>query len=258
MSLVRSSGRRAAIATVATGLAALGAFAPAVAPAGPVQIVSQERRIEAEINLREAEIRGAVDVGPFRETAGSRFVEEGFRNEAVATIDSTLDPDRFTLDGTLSYDVQDTRPDGGFGAPLRASATLDASVVFSLDEAYRYTLRYDLDETDNDPDASVESAFEFVGFDGGSVDETVAEGQTVSGVLEPGSYRLALPVRIANTVADEQLRSFDLDYGLSLDLEPVDGVDGGTPIPLPPAVWSGIALMGAGLLNRWRRARHAV
>jgi hypothetical protein len=40
-----------------------------------------------------------------------------------------------------------------------------------------------------------------------------------------------------------------------LELTPVG--DDGTPIPLPPAVWSGLALMGAGSVNRWRKSRVA-
>ena len=257
---------RRMVAAAGAGLA-LAALGPAVAQAGPVQVISQEREIRAgarvgvtgedgvtdEDSQDDREV--APDAGPFNATVSADVSREGFVARSSATMNSTLDDDGFDFAGRLEWEVENQGLDPDEAV---AEALFDVTVIFSLDEAYRYNFATDLNVIRNeggDPEGQ-DVNFRLVSQTDG---QEVPEG---SGTLAPGEYRLDLLRYVANSGADAPVEgAFAEEYDIRLELEQADGGDGGgggeTPIPLPPAVWAGLSVMGLGLLNRWRKSRLA-
>jgi hypothetical protein len=183
-------------------------------------------------------------------------------------MNSVLNGAKFSFVGSINFDANDTRvvsdpeqtPVGSF------SGSVFARSVLSLDQAYNYKLTYERSRGEQPqgwgftPDS--EARFDDPNDPGNSL---VPDGETREGVLPPGEYTLSLAMNEDALAAAPTDGKFSEDYSLILNLTPVGGGggnnNGGTPaVPLPPAVWSGAIVLGAGLLNRlrtWRRDRTA-
>lgn len=228
-----------------TALFGAGAFCSAAAYAGPVQILSQDRRATATARPGGGgdpvvENITAPDSGLFDETATADASGEGFVSRASSSLVSRLGNDGLHFAGTLTWETQDTvRP------AAIDSATADASVVgevrFRLDEAYDYTFSLGLDVTEQSTSgAESGEGFTFVFFE--DVQGQIAPGE--SGTLQPGTYFLQFNRSTGSLVSGDGLDRHSVDFALDLDLAPSDGSSEPNPIPLPPAAWAALSTMG--------------
>ena len=163
--------------------------------------------------------------------AGGRLITFSADEQALARslFDTTFDlseSTEFTLSGGLTL-----RTDNSFGRNARGGVTLTR--VGGGDET---VFEHEFDATETD---------------GLKFDE--------SGTLPAGRYSLAFDATLFGSSSSGQQ---EVDYGFNLLLGTTldgNGPGGGepNPIPLPPAVWSGLALLAAGALNRARKSRFA-
>ena len=226
------------------------------AVAGPVQIISQDRRVTATASPGAGADPVIVNVtapdnGPFEETAAADASGEGFVSRATSSVRSTMGNDGFHIDGTLSWETQDTRAPGSAG-----SATADASVFhdifFRLDEAYDFTFSLVLNVTENNGSGG-ESGEGFTALFFVDEQGSVLPGE--SGTLQPGDYNLRFNRSTESTVSGDALGRYSIDYAVNLNLMPSDGSSEPNPIPLPPAAWAGLgtfACYGASRVLRQR------
>jgi hypothetical protein len=210
------------------------------AVAGPVQILSQDRRVEATARPGAGadpvvdEII-APDNGPFNETATVDASGDGFVSRATSSVQSTMGNDGFHIKGTLSWQTQDTRSPGGADSATATAAVLH-DIFFRLDQPYDFTFTETLNVTDdNNPGGESGENFTFLSF--GQTGFSVGD----SGTLQPGDYNLRFSRDTSSTVSGDPLGSFALEYDVNLNLTPHDGGSSPPPgVPLPPAAWAGL------------------
>jgi hypothetical protein len=194
---------------------------------------------------------GTADSGDFNLHDGSQDFS-GFA-DLVDTIDAGVDGPRISANQHSSPSVS---PEAGFtGAFAEGSVSTEAAAVES-EAASNFDLTFQV--------FGVPSMVSFGGSVGvsGSGSTTLSlsnestgeilleqellpgegEGRSIehSTVLQPGVYGLSLKALVSGEPSESMAY-----YSFSLSLSPVDG-GGPTPIALPPAVWSAIAVIGAG------------
>jgi hypothetical protein len=235
--------------------ASVALVAPA-AKAGPVQIVSSERYVQARIDRDGTETQGgrttAPTSGPFKDTVSGDITGDGFFSHANGSIDTNLNESGLTFHATLSTQTQDTRSADvrQFDGLTTTDATF-AEVVFSIDKPFDFTY---LDKrvftgTGNEPGREIGS--DLTGDNGFS--KFLGDG--TSGTISPGTYTLR-SFQTYQSFADSVLTDFDFTQDVAFRLSPVGGAGGGGPhsVPLPPAVWSGgIVLAACGAFYGLRR-----
>jgi hypothetical protein len=232
--------------------------AAAVVEAGPVTILSQERRIAASADNGAgntlADSETADDAGPFQAAVSRTSAATGAVYRSSASMNSTLGDDGLFFSGTLAYEVQ--RVAGGPVGLVRHELGID--VTFTLDRPYEFVFASDTTQVKTDPNVAGDAFLSLSRVDGGGSANLAELG---SGVFEPGTYKLEYITGGQSIGLTGELTSRQLDYDISLALSAVDsgggggGNPGGNPIPLPPAVWSGAAVLGLGALNRMRKRR---
>ena len=232
---------------MASALLAAAAVAPS-AEAGTVTIHSQSRTVSFGA-LGASQSFTAADNENVNKTFSETYDGNGLSGTTSASLVSTVGQDGFTFKGSVAYDVRNDRF-GENGEELFAGGP-DIRIVgvfeFSVDAPFTYQLGGGLKILKDDPHALVEAPSEFYPYDGAG-----------TGLLEPGvTYRFVTPFAVDSfSIHSGTERSFSAEFDYQLLLSPVDGGNGGgspNPIPLPPAVWSGLAVLGAGALNRLRR-----
>jgi hypothetical protein len=251
-------GRSTAMFVAGLAGVAAAALAPSSASAGVV-IVNQVRNVVSGVSDGGDVSHTAPDAGPFNDTAVAVGSGQGFTNTTSTSIQSVLNSSRLTFEGSYVFNADDQRTGGGEDSPfIHFFGSVAASAEFALDQAYSYTLTYNLTRPTPPEGLSVvqDSEARFFG-DNDPSDSLVQPGTTRTGVLQPGQYRIQLNRNVDGFATPPQDFEYTEDYSLVLDLRPVSGGGNPNPIPLPPAVWSGLALLGAGALNRLRKRRVA-
>jgi hypothetical protein len=260
MSFVRRTFALKAL-TLGPCLAAAAAMLSAVLPAGTasagtVTILSQIRKIDASASFppdSDSQTKSAPDAGVFNATATAE-ASRGDTARTVASMNSHFGQDGLFMSGVVSFDVTglgDPAPESSDDYP-RVSANVGYKIDFSIDAPYHYD--FVVDGKYSGDIASVVGDGQFylqplAGFSGGGSPNS-------SGILQPGSYSFNGGFTHEKLVGEPF--TFEDQYDIHLALSPVsgggNGNGGGTPaVPLPPAVWSGALVLGAGALNRLRK-----
>jgi hypothetical protein len=239
---------------------ALICAAAAPAAAGPVAIEVFARTVDvASRGLSgESEYDRAetTDTGPFDATVSADTSGGDVVSRARASVESTLGPGGFTAAGSLAYDLLDT---GDLAFLTDASGSVTLYARFTFDEPYQYTAALDVDVLTDDPgvDAGVQKDFYTYDDDGNPVYLPLPDpGETTAATrIDPGTYDLYFTRAVAGYAVDGEPRSYAEEFDFELRFAPVDGNGGEpNPIPLPPAAWSGlIVLGGAAILARVRK-----
>ena len=253
---MRAVRRRAEMAVAIA--VCLSAFVTA-AHAGPVTYVRQSRGVIAELSevnpgtspqvAARAEAT-APDLGTFGQSVTAVIADppagQPFGSgQSTASQRSSLTPSGIDVAGSFR---------GGPATPNGIIGIISyVNPWFDLDQRMDYHLTYRMEQPDQP--LGQEASF-FVGFRGGRTvinelgqfgdDGSAASGE-VSGTLAAGEYVLIF------RFAANALAASDIDYSARLELTPAAAV-----IPLPPALWpgmAGIAACVAGLSLRRRRAR---
>ena len=176
---------------------------------------------------------------------------DGLDTLIVMHLDGEAKKTRALIDTRLSFDSLDTRSGGGANTIVNA---YNYRVEFTIDSAYTFDFVSDI--TNGSGSWNDEQGYNLVS--GVRADgDSVFIGPGESGVLQPGTYTLT--VQQSNqriSTGDPDLTSAFRDYNYSFALAPVDSGGGPNPIPLPPAVWSGLAVLGAGAFTRIRCRLH--
>jgi hypothetical protein len=241
------------------GIAVVGAlsFASSGAVAGPVRIDSQQRSVTARVQPGQGaaaviDTRSATGNGPFDESVAVDASGDGFVGRANATLTSTIGNDGFHYEGTLAWEVQDTRSSAATDQSTKAEASFLTDISFTLDEAYDFSFTESLNSTAPGSGESGESVTVLF-FEGGPA----LPGE--SGTLQPGSYNLRVQRSTEALLSGTGLATYAIDFDVDFNLAPSDGSSEPNPIPLPPAAWAGLATMGLiGLTRAVRRLpRHA-
>ena len=236
------------------GAAVVGAaVCCSAAEAGPVQILSQSRRVQAiaaPANADQDVVNvAAPDGGPFEATAAADASGEGFIARATASVASTLRNDGFHFAGTLSWETQDTRSPGS-AVDAGADAAFFGSIRFRLDEPYDFSFARSQTVTqESTSGAESQEGWALLT----SEDLTLSFSPGQSGTLQPGDYHLEVSKIAQSLIAGEGLDRFALDYAFDLNLAPSDGSSEPNPIPLPPTAWAALWTMGLIGLTRARR-----
>jgi hypothetical protein len=266
MTLVRTLAPKAltfgsCLAAAAAAATTLAAMTPLTASAGTVTILSQSRQIDASATFRpdaDAQRKTAPDAGVFNETATAQ-ASRGDTARTVASMNSHLGQDGLFMSGVVSFDVTgtgDPAPESSDDFP-KVLANVTYGIEFSIDAAYHYDFVVD-NKFSGDIDVPGDGQFFLSQLDGGSG----GGSPNSSGILQPGRYSFNGGFTHEKLVGDPF--TFEDQYDIHLALSPVsgggdNGNGGGTPaVPLPPAVWSGALVLGAGALNRLRKRRAAV
>lgn len=235
--------RKSCVVAAATILGgAMGwSWASPAAVAGPVQILSQDRRITATARpgagaANVVDEITAPDNGAFNETATVDASGDGFVSRATSTVQSTMGNDGFHIKGTLSWGSQDTRAPASVDSATANAAVLH-DIFFRLDQPYDFTFTEILNKTDdNDLGSEIGENFTFLSFGQGGF------GVGASGTLQPGDYNLRYSRDTGSNVSGDTLATFALEYDVNLNLTPHGNGGSGPPpaVPLPPAAWAGL------------------
>jgi hypothetical protein len=241
-------------AAILGGALAWGWASPA-AVAGPVQILSQDRRVEATARpgagaANVVDEITAPDNGPFNETATIDASGDGFVSRATSTVTSTIGNDGIHIKGTLSWQSQDTRAPASVDSATATAAVLH-DIFFRLDQPYDFTFTETLNVTDNNGLGSeIGENFTFLSFGQTGV------GVGDSGTLQPGDYNLRYSRDTGSNVSGDTLASYSIDYDMNLNLTPRDGGSGPPPaVPLPAAAWMALATFACCGASRLLRRR---
>jgi hypothetical protein len=238
---------------LAGAAAILAAVAPPSASAGTVTILSQSRKIDAVASFppdQDAQTKTAPDAGVFNETATAEAAR-GDTAHTLASMNSHLGQDGLFMSGVVSFDVT------GLGTPAptssddfpRVAANVTYGIAFSIDAPYHYDFVVDGKDSGDTEGVVGDGQFYLQSIDGG-----IGGGSpNSSGILQPGSYSFNGGFTHEKLVGEPF--TFEDDYDIHLALSPVsdDGGGGAHAVPLPPAVWSGALVLGAGALNRLRQ-----
>jgi hypothetical protein len=172
-------------------------------------------------------------------------------------LDAVYGTNAFSFTTSTRYDIQDTRtrpPEDDNFRTTDADLAAGYKVLFNLDESQTYKLTRTRDVVINDPKGMDERFFRFTndGFNGVEISDT-------EGTLPAGQYGLVFDIDMNATIGTPDARTFQVDTELALTFSPVDnGPPGGNAIPLPPAAWSGLSVLGAGgVLSLLRKRRIA-
>jgi hypothetical protein len=248
---------RRSVVTCVAALAGAVALAPSGASAG-VTIINPVRNVTSGVNGSGTVSHTAPDAGPFQDAAVAVDSGQGFTDTTSTSIDSVLNSSRLSFEGSYDFTAADQRIGGGEDSPfIHFFGSVAAGAEFALDQAYSYTLTYNLN-CPTPPEALEviqDSEARFFG-DNDPSDSLVQPGTTRTGVLQPGQYQLQLNRNVDGFATPPQDFAYSEGYSFILDLKPVgDGGGKPNPVPLPPAVWSGLIVLGAGALNRLRKRR---
>ena len=233
-------------------LALAAAAAPALA--GPVTVVDLRRSIGAYVSGPEhgQEQRETNAGGTFNESVSVAKSGAGYSTRAWADIESLFNADGFHFLARHGYEIEDNR----VAAPgmeddfiyTNAGSGAGMIVHFHLDAAVRYTFAYESHNIRQDLWDNNDSPLTFMGGGNGFVEPG-------TGILTPGDYELRWGGGSNATVGRADPRASEWEYDLSVTFAPLDdGGNGPSPIPLPPALWSGLAILSAGALMRLRGA----
>ena len=237
---------------VASVVGAAMCCSAATALAGPVQIISQDRRVTAVARpsgggTPVTETVTAPDNGLFEETATADASGQGFTARATSSVKSSIGNDGIHIEGTLAWETEDN-----VNPAAVDSATADAivfhDIFFRLDEAYDFDFK---------PITSVVDRNGGGGESGEGFTQltflSTGVGPGTSGTLQPGDYHFTFQRSKESTVSGP-LGTLTEDYTVHLDLSPSDGSSEPNPIPLPPAAWAALSTMGLiGLARTVRR-----
>jgi type 1 fimbria pilin len=204
------------------------------AHAGAILVpTSQQRSIEVSafaVDENQNDLRINGDLAPFNESLlvhPIRIVDGArYAAQAMASQTSQLNDDSFTFAGSIY--AQSIHP-----ANCGASAHAVFDVTFDVTEQANYSLDGMLKSTDGPTNGALALTL----FDGSDVlfsTAPIASPFAQTGELRPGSYRLVMDA------AGDGSGSLGagIDYNVTFTAAPT-----ATPIPLPPAIWSGTALM---------------
>jgi hypothetical protein len=237
------------------GVSLVGGLAVAgSADAGPVRIISQERTLTVSAQggagrERITKTLSAENAGTFSANVSADDTNPAMVAKASAGVDSTLGDTGFRFRGRLAWYLDDLGERDQLES--NAEAQYAFNVVFAVDETYRYSFANNGRLVHSEGGSGAGDAGEFLSGPGasGALEET--------GVLTPGTYTLELFLfqgSSETTVGYEG--SYRREFDLSFDLAPVANVgqhDQPAAVPLPPAVWSGLLVLGAGAVKRWRK-----
>lgn len=243
--------------------AALSLFSAGLASAG-ITYVSAERALFADViyffeppqaDPAPPTSKSTTDLTPWSETAHAEFIDTD-SDEAFSTVsqNSTLDADGITFGGAFDLRAVGEYPVG------RSSLT----VTFDVTETHGYTFNFDA--FDNYPTEGVTDRVEGSGAGYFSTATLVRQGDPTalfdlrdqlepvdvpgpdtglnldaSGILTPGRYELTLFFEV--TVTTSLASNAITDYTGAFTATP-------SAVPLPAAVWPGVAMLGA---VAWRR-----
>ena len=256
----------------AAGVAfAAAAGLASAAHAGVATITSQQITFSADGPGPQQDEFTSTALTPLDETTVTSTDEgDGFRNQAFVTVQTEnetgpgVDPgQRLRYFASYVFRFNDARPNSDPENPLpliHPQGTVSLGTTFTVSEATNFSVDFFHNASDEPDGVDILSEGEARVFLGNDPSESLLTftGETRQGVLQPGEYRFTFDTRVEGfaqaPVDGEYVESFDF----KLDLSPVGGGGGEpTPIPLPPAIWSGLIVLGAGALNRLRRGRVA-
>ena len=249
------------VATLVFGLAGAGANA------ATVTYVEQQRtiRVEAEGHFDDADSAAG---GRFQATAEASNDRPQLRSQAHLSVDSDLDDAGLRFSGTRRFS-QEVLTDDAVADPGSSGLglTFETDVIFRVHERHRY--EFSFGQIPGAPSTGTAlGGSEYFLYDESQADVFRFEGEnsatgSKSGVLEPGIYVFHADFVDQNVGKGELVHEDDeyqSSYAITLALSDpgtAGGNDNANPIPLPPAVWSGLATMGAVLLVGWLRRRRA-
>lgn len=242
------------------------AFLAAEVSAG-VSLVSQERGVGASASYDGNPTplsKTATGFGLFDETASDsvKDQQDGDAASASASQKSVATSAGISTAGRFQF----------LNSGEYADAVSKTSVVFDVTDAPQaYTLQYSLQSSDESSKTTL-IGFPIATIDFRRVDpagESVVGPDSIAlvdlsvppvppdavfdgtGVLEPGRYELLVTVGGIFPRTGEQSHLGSVDYSVSLTF------DDATAVPLPPAVWGGVAMLGSLCFLEHRRRRSA-
>ena len=251
--------RRTLMVSTITAAAAVAS----VSEAGTVNVTGVNLNVGATVDLAERDsvidTKTSTTVGDFEDAARANDAGEGFDATATTGVKARFGQDGFFFSTTTEFEVLDTRP------PTSSSVInnrFDYQVDFTIDSAYEFDFSTQVtdDAGTGDTWGDQQGDRQLTGTTTGG--DEVLFGADESGVLQPGTYSLRILQGNERISAGDPNSSTDsIEYEDAFALSAVDGGGGDpggepSPVPLPPAIWSGLAVLGRAL-NRLRKPRTA-
>lgn len=198
-------------------------------------------------------IKSTTVLTPWSESVFAEFIDtDPDRAYATVTQDSRLDTDGVTFNGTMKIESY-----GEF-----ATGTSSLTTTFNVAESHTFTLTFEAFQDYARPTVTPSAVFADATLvrqgvatpifdlrdDLGDIysEEPLSVNLDALGTLEPGEYVLTILLR--HGIADYEAPARATDYMGSFNVTP------STPpaVPLPAAVWPGVAMLG---VMAWRRLR---
>jgi hypothetical protein len=218
------------------------------AQAGPVKLVGQTLNLHVAAAPGGSHIASTTftDPGPFSDSVTATDIGDGFSRTATSSMNASSGVDHYHVDGKLTFNSTDTRAgrssqeiNSGFGV----------TAVFEVDEPYYLIIDRSLvvDFLKTNGAVFSENSYRFLTESGEDPYAGSAQFQ-----LAPGKYTLDLKATGGADIA--QFDDVSLDYSYRFDLNFTPGSEPPpSAIPLPPAVWSALVVLGLGAANRIRK-----
>jgi len=184
--------------------------------------------------------QSAPNDGSFSGDVQLRQAGTNFDNQVRATMQSELAGEKWLFSGILDIATNDIRD---LSVPS-AEAVFNAILDFTIDGPYDYDLQGGANVSGSNPgDGQLAEMIELMSPTG------TDPGGNRSGTLEPGTYRLTLVQQIAT---NDRSADHQSEYQYTFSIEPAKNPP--NSVPLPPAAWPGLAMLGGmGIVRVFRQ-----